>query len=451
MHYNAMPQLYTMNRRRFLASLPIITACTSPKRVTAGEEWRQSNTGHYKATSANSELLSQANAVIATTRQGACQVRFIGLGGQPMAHQTVEVAQRQSAFEWGYSDAGLLVKDAADPTEAALSARVAKAFNITTAKCYWDERWHQPIEHEQGQRIYDRFKGEIAWGRAHGMAVKGHPLVWTVPKALPTWFQALTPSQQLERLQKHVTSLITQAGPEVTLWDLANEMLWEPLLTHTQTRKWPHLEPVADWAAFLSPLFAAARQANPKARYGLNDYGLERTYRPEVTAATQRKRYVELAKRLTDLGTPPDALGTQAHVGEPYTMLEIKTMLDDLAQAGRPVHITEFWCMPNGPEEERQQYLQNVMTLCYGHPAVAHFTFWPRDTFFERKTNQATPIFNLVEKTLTQTWRTAPLSAQTNADGVVNVQAYFGKHQVVINGKTVEFDLLKPGQVVVQV
>jgi hypothetical protein len=42
----------------------------------------------------------------------------------------------------------------------------------------------QPVEKEEGVRILDRFLSEVETGHEYDMRVKGHPLVWTIPKGI---------------------------------------------------------------------------------------------------------------------------------------------------------------------------------------------------------------------------------------------------------------------------
>ena len=83
-------------------------------------------------------------------------------------------------------------------------------FNTTTAKCYWDGCWHHPIEREEGVRVTRFFEQEVRWGLVNGIRVKGHPLVRTIRKGIPTWMDKYPMGEQMKRLENHVRSMIKE-------------------------------------------------------------------------------------------------------------------------------------------------------------------------------------------------------------------------------------------------
>jgi len=111
----------------------------------------------------------------------------------------------------------------------------------------------------------------------------------------------------------HVQALIYAAGPSVQLWDLCNEMLWEPAFKNIAKREWPHIDPIEDIAEYIANGLEWAREVNPNAVYSLNDYGLIYTYRAEISAEEQRERYLQLIDALREKGYLPDAVGCQSH------------------------------------------------------------------------------------------------------------------------------------------
>lgn len=95
-------------------------------------------------------------------------------------------------------------------------------FNTTTTKCYWDGCWHHPIEHEEGVRVTRFFEQEVRWGQVNGIRVKGHLLVRTIRKGIPTWMDKYPMGEQMKRLENHVRSMIRVGGPLDHQWELHN-------------------------------------------------------------------------------------------------------------------------------------------------------------------------------------------------------------------------------------
>jgi GH35 family endo-1,4-beta-xylanase len=138
-----------------------------------------------------------------------------------------------------------------------------------------------------------------------------------------------------------------------------------------------------------------AREEDPEAKYIVNDYGMETD--PEgwvirhkdghhVTAQSQRKRFIALFRRLADEGACPDGLGMQAHTGAWLDPASQNAILDEFAEGGVPLHYTEFWAHehdlikagvdPKTAAALKAEYVANVMTVAFAHPAVESFYFW---------------------------------------------------------------------------
>ncbi|MDA3961362.1 MAG: endo-1,4-beta-xylanase [Planctomycetota bacterium] len=273
---------------------------------------------------------------------------------------------------------------------------------------------------------------------AKGLTVRGHPLVWTVPKALPAWLQKYPYEKQLAFLEHHVRSLIAATGGRVQLWDMVNEMLWEPSLRHVPERDWPHVETADELLTTIEPALHWAREEAPDARLVLNDYGLEVDFCQGVTAAEQRRRYVELITEMQRRGCAPDAVGTQAHVGKWFPMAAVQQTFDQLASTGLPLEISEFWAKPGAHpcpegrdaaqrEADLIRYCEQFYTLAFGHPAVEHLTYWGGEEFFQRDGYEPSPLYEALDELINQRWRTR---ARITADeaGRVRMRGFHGRY-----------------------
>jgi GH35 family endo-1,4-beta-xylanase len=412
-----------MKRRNFIRNAALfgtgtyLNACApTPIKVVAGEEWSKATVNQTASVSeADQEVMRKAKENIEKYRKTKV---IIDISQLSLPENTpLSIKQIRSDFDFGCAYGEKYSEVQNSDVLQRRSEKFAALFNCTTAKCYWDERWHQPIEKIKGVRNYSVFVDEIKWAKHYGIKCKGHPLVWTVPKAVPQWFHSLTPKEQEKHLREHIESLLKIGGEDVPLWDLCNEMLWETTFTNLSQRKWPHIEPIENILTYLEPATHWARAAQPNAIFSLNEYGLEMDYTKGVTAQQQRERYVKLVLEMKKRGCAPDAIGTQAHVGRWFTPSEFQHSLDELAKAEIPIQITEFWAEldanPNKNlsqiENEAQlvQYVENCYTIAFGHPKVNHFTYWGR--FFENTPErQDIPkrLYFVLDKLINQTWKT---------------------------------------------
>ena len=419
-----------------------------------GEEWKNAkrlNQEDLRDLPDEENVLLKAKERIEKYRKGNFSLKLIRPDNSPLSEQEITLVQKQHTVDWGCSGAGsaqLLVKDEAHRKR---SEYFAALFNCTTAKCYWDERWHQPIERHRGRRIYDLFLDEVKWAESLGLKVKGHPLIWTVPKAIPKWLHSYEFEQQKEFLKDHVQSLIDASGPAVQVWDLCNEMLWEPAFKNIAQRKWPHLDPIEDIADYIAEGLAWAREANPNAIYALNDYGLIYTYRQEISAKEQRERYLQIVEALRQRNQVPDAIGCQSHVGGKFHLGAFEKTLQHLAQAGLPLQVTEFWAQEKDfpkelskdeLEEEMARYICNMYIVGFSIPQLNHFTYWGGSIFFNEQ-NEPSYTYQQLHQLIKKEWSTQ-IKKSTDATGQLSFEGFKGIYAIKLgNGQETltEFEL----------
>ena len=371
--------------------------------LITGEEWRSMDEAsrHYDPTAFQGEL-DAARARIRRIRMEDCTVIVTGLDGRPLAGAAVEVIQTRPGFAWGEQLWAMSTWQRYGQGESDTIRHYSRLFRelLTAANClcYWTERpMHDGPKSEefQGEPTHEVFAWQVDWALRNGLTPKGHPLFWSIPKAIPDWVKRYPIETQMRFLEVRIRDLVARHRGRVKLWDVINEPLWEAAPKHLAQRVWPHVETVDDLCEYIVPVLRWAREEDPAAAYVINDYGLEidppgRDLRAAdgspVTAARQRQRFVDLAHRLRDQGAAPDALGMQAHTGgwiDPSTQTAI---LDDLARAGLPLHYTEFWASdqhlrdakldPKVIDAMRAEYIANICTVAFAHERVDAFFFW---------------------------------------------------------------------------
>jgi len=426
-----------MNRRELLKFLPFLPAfpaafssCHASKALIPGEEWKSAQ-GAGSFDKEDADLLAAAEKNIEKIRKGDLKLTVLQ-GGKPVSSGSFEIFLKKHAFKFG------LTTGEGDQRLAEVLS-FYKNFNSFTVKGYWNERWHQPIEIEEGKRIYSEMEEEIAFARSMGMEPKGHPLIWTVPKALPAWLMKYPREARLQKMLDHAGDLVNHFKSSIHSWDLCNEFLWEPSLNHTEERLWPHLETIPEILTYLEPAILHIRKQDPTAQLVLNEYGLEKDYRKEVSAYRQRERYMELVAEMKKRGCMPDAIGTQCHVAEPFTMKEMQITLDHLATAGLPVQITEFWSRSKAFEKNRftdpspdtVAYVRNAYTLAFGHPSVEHFTYWGGGFCYPKAGLNA--LGKSIHHLLGTVWNSRQ-TFETSAHGAFSARVFFGEYSLLRDG-----------------
>ena len=187
----------------------------------------------------------------------------------------------------------------------------------------------------------------IAFAEEHGLAVRGHTLLWNVPKWFPPWVASYDfgarPHIEAERLlREHITTVCRRYGRRIFAWDVVNETIDPDTGKMRDTVFTKYLGPeVIDIA------FHAAREAAPHAQLVYNDY---MSWGPKN--AVHRKGALALLERLKKNGVPVDALGVQSHIGPGATeagaffsaddQKDWRRFLDSATGMGLDLVITEF-------------------------------------------------------------------------------------------------------------
>jgi GH35 family endo-1,4-beta-xylanase len=427
-----------------------------------GEEWLSLDGKHaaLRYSSADDAILRKARRGIEEHRKADATLMLTDRQGRPLADTPVEIEQTRHAFPFGdqlwHLDA--LVRDGRGDGEQARAwkQRFGEMFNAATNLCYWTERPRNDAsksEDRQGEQRLENFAATVDWTLASGMIAKGHPLFWSIPKAVPDWAQRYDTATFMKFVEVRVRNLVARFRGRVTIWDAVNEAIWEAAPKHLAHRAWPHIESIADMVEYVSPVLRWCREEDPDATYLVNDYGTELEDKvpngndgSKVTAASQRKRFIALARALQDAGTPPDAIGLQSHTGGWARPSQQWAVYDEYAAGtGLPVHITEYWADTKRlkatgryTDEEmnamQARHVCDFLTCAFGHPSVDAFFFggfmgaaiqW-HDSF---SSHEAKPVWDAVRHLLHDEWRTR-VTVRTDAEGCATFRGFLGDYAV---------------------
>jgi GH35 family endo-1,4-beta-xylanase len=427
--------------------------------IGSGEEWRAIEGGAqgYQAVSGDITV-ARAKATIDRIRKRDVVLCVVDRSGRQLANIPVEIVQQRGAFEFGDQlwnlDTMFRFGEHNYDRATTWMRRFGEVFNAANALCYWTERPRNDgakSEEVQGDQRLDGFAWCVDWARAQGMSVKGHPLFWSIPKAVPDWIQRYPYETQMKFLEVRVRNMVARFKGKVTTWDAVNEPMWEPAFKNLASRNWPHLDPVDEIADTIESVLRWAREEDPDARYVVNDYGMEKDERApvtadgtSVTAALQRKRFLQLLSELAARGAAPDAVGLQSHTGGWLDHQTQTAVYDEMATSGLPIHITEFWADTMALEKERRlsqteideiqaEYVANYLTCAFGHEAVNSFFFWgfmdQAIRWHERSSHEIKPMFARVRGLLQEEWLTRE-KARTDAAGQVHFRGFCGHYSL---------------------
>lgn len=423
--------------------------------------------------------LESARANIEKIRKREATLTFLDRWGQPLRNCPVTLEQLQHQFLFGDNNWAMSNMFRAGQSQATrleyYRKRFKDVFNSLNTTVYWTERprnYGTKTMDFQGDLKLESFEESVNWANANGLTAKGHPLFWSIPKAVPDWAKKYDPDTFMKFVEVRVRNLTARYDGKVMLWDAANEALWEPAPKNLPNRTWPYAESMENLEGYISKIIRWGREESPGAKFVLNDYGIGVVNKPglrdqngeAVTTQRQRTRYLALVERLCSAGYPPNAIGLQSHTG--WLNPEEQTALyDQMAAAGLPLSITEFWAhtrslMPGGKEAEklsseewrtlketkakkewsadeaealRDQYVLDYLTVAFGHPAVQSFYFWGFMSMavqFQPAPSSGhtlKPLYEKVRKRIHEDWKTQT-TATTDEKGQVQFRGFCGTY-----------------------
>ncbi len=475
-----------MHRRKFMRGAALLSSVGLIPQLLQGQSLQHEKKGFAFDTPNNrsvtagmpltdAEALDWAKLNIASVRQPRIELFLTDRKGKPLAGLKVKVTQTQSEFLFGdnnYSMDHHAQNGTWDSLKAEAGREVfAGLFNTINNTCYWTEKSANSmkrVEEHQGDIRLESFAKVVDWAVSNGITCKGHPLFWPVDKAIPKWLRHYDYDTQLKFLEVRVRSMVSRFKSKVPIWDMVNEMMWEPALVNINKRNWPHLESEENLVAYISMILRWAKEEDPTGTFLLNEYGVENDekvglkdqFGTPVTAASQRKRYISLIQALQKAGTPVDGIGLQSHSGRMLTPLEQYKIYQEFGVTGLPIHITEFWVQSDHghePDEQtrhdpaKQDQIANkivdYVTMAYGHQGVDAFMGWGLTKHCYQIDNDGSyDLFASYHrlKDLTQKqWRTN-LEAKTDNNGKLSFNGFEGSYQLTFTDgkirKGIRFD-----------
>ena len=391
---------------------------------------------------ANAEAATDAelDQAIAKHRMGTLVIR-----AAPGAKITVE--QLSHHFWFGATLPGSMFTGRATPEDLDAFRRTFLAnFNAGVIEAAF--KWHD-MERERGHVNYSTVDAMLSWARKEGVPLRGHCIFWGIPKFVPGWLKELDTEDLKLSVQQRARSIGARYRGQFAEYDLNNEMIHG---NYFEERLGPGItKQMALWV----------KEGDPDAKLFLNDY--------DITTGKRLNEYVRHIKTLLDQNVPLAGIGVQGHLhGDTFDPDALKNALDELAQFKLPIRITEF-NFPGQrskyygnrearltPEEEQAKAaaLKQFFRICFAHPGVTGIMLWgfweganwiPVSSLYRRDWSP-TPAAEAYRDLVYNQWWTR-WSGTAGPSGVVNVPAFYGKHRIIIDGKS-HIEDLSPHRVI---
>jgi endo-1,4-beta-xylanase len=219
--------------------------------------------------------------------------------------------------------------------DAEFSAALSHEAGILSAEY---EMKRAALEPARGQYDFSGGDGLLAFARAHGMAFRGHTLLWH--HSNPPWLaEALQQSDAELLLTGYVTAIARHYRGRIQSWDVVNEVIQPADGRPDGLRDTMWLKRFGP--GYIDMAFHAARQADPHALLVYNDWGCE-------WGAPENDRFravtLDFLTNALARGVPIQALGLQGHLSAFGTKVDQKKLagfLDAVRGMGLKILVTE--------------------------------------------------------------------------------------------------------------
>lgn len=330
----------------------------------------------YAASAMETDWKQQAAERTERVRKGDFTLTLTDDAGRPLSG-ALQIRMKRLDFGLGVCVTGNPQSD--KPDDQRYFRFIADHFNTIVHEN--DLKWYA-IEREKDVVKFDRADAILQWADDHGIAARGHCLLWAKQKFVQPWLQELDADELRRRVDEHLQRTITRYTGRLIAWDVNNEMLDGSY----------YVERLGE--GFHEQIFRRVSELDPTTPLFVNEYSI-------LGVPTKLERYKQLIARIESAGGRVDGIGIQEHGCErilldvdrsdPGTEIErqshrttpqaIWETLDDLKTLGKPIHLTEISAKHPDPIV-RADALEALYRIGFAHESVELILLWG---FWERR------------------------------------------------------------------
>ncbi|KAF7771591.1 CAZyme family GH10 [Agaricus bisporus var. burnettii] len=204
--------------------------------------------------------------------------------------------------------------------------------------------------------------------RNRGQLLRGHTCVWH--SQLPNWVTSgnFDNSTLLSIVQNHCSTLVSHYRGQMCYWDVVNE----PFNEDGSFRQSVFFQKTG--TAYIATALRAARNADPNTKLYINDFNIEGT-------GAKSTGMINLVRSLQQQNVPIDGIGVQAHLIVGQIPSSIQQNLQNFANLGVEVAITELDIRMTLPVtqqklEQQQEDYRTVIRACKAVSRCVGVTVW---------------------------------------------------------------------------
>lgn len=231
----------------------------------------------------------------------------------------------------------------------------------------WEQQW---------TATHAEVVNAAAWLRQHGIAIRGHNMVWPGWNYLPSDLAAnqLNRAYLKTRIDNRINEMLTYPGlaGQLEEWDALNEITANQDLANA----FQGAPGYVTGREIYQDILRKIKTTDPAMPVYLNDYvTIDQGNAPGNATYERCKQYI---REIKDAGVPVEGLGFQGHIGAGLVSLyTVQQTLDDFsASFGCRAKITEYDYSELLNDSLAARFTADFLTMAFSHPSVDGFLSW---------------------------------------------------------------------------
>ncbi|KAL1215825.1 Endo-1,4-beta-xylanase 5 [Cardamine amara subsp. amara] len=347
-------------------------------------------------------------------RKGAMRIKVVDSEGQPIPNATISIVQNKLGFPFGSAVESNILGN------QQYQNWFTQRFTVTSFEN--EMKWYS-TEKVRGKEDYSTADAMLHFFKSHGIAVRGHNIVWADPRFQPGWVKSLSGNDFYNAVKQRVYSVVSRYKGQLAGWDVVNENLH---FSYFESKMGPR-------ASY--DIYTMAHNIDPTATMFMNEYN---TLEQPKDGNSSPARYMQKLRELQSIKNIRLAIGLESHFNTP-NIAYMRSALDTFAATGLPIWLTEIDI--DAPPNVRAQYFEQVLREGHAHPQVKGIVMWtaynPSGCYRMCLTDgnfKNLPTGDVVDKLLRE-WGglRSETTGVTDADGFCEASLFYGDYDINIS------------------
>ncbi|XP_033132569.1 endo-1,4-beta-xylanase 5 isoform X3 [Brassica rapa] len=285
-------------------------------------------------------------------RKRTVRIRVVNSKGEPVQKASLSIEQRKLGFPFGCEVEKNILGN------HAYQSWFTKRFTVTTFAN--EMKWYS-TEVVRGKEDYSIADKMFRFFKKHGVAVRGHNIVWSDPKYQTKWLNSLSGREFYNAVKQRVSSVASRYKGQLEGWDVVNENLH---FSYFEKKMGPKAS---------RNIFKMAQAFDPTTTKFINEYNtLEEPRDLDSSPAKFLKKLREL-KSIVVRGNISLGIGLESHFKTPNIPF-MRSALDILGATDLPIWLTEVDV--EAPKNVQAKYFEQVLREGHAHPRVKGIVTW---------------------------------------------------------------------------